>query len=314
MPPSKLRSRSRASFVPDAATIEKNLATLPVSTYEPGEMVIAAGETTGKLLFLSQGSVEVVKEGTQIALVSEPGAVFGELAGSVGSAPYRRRAGPRTVGVQCRRRSDFACKRSDRRALRRCHARRSTRRREWRARRGQARARDWQAPRRGRPDGRQGCRAFEQRGRHSGELASPGYVDTTARTGKAASDAPPAKLGSRSGAPLFRMLPRFRRVSRRCPSRPTNPERRCIAAGETSGKLLLLRKGLVEVVREGKQIARISEPGAVFGELAFLLDRPHSSDVRALERSEFSRRRRGDVARKRSDRRALRRFHPRWST
>ena len=32
---------------------------LPVSTYEPGEMVIAAGETTGKLLFLRQGVVEV---------------------------------------------------------------------------------------------------------------------------------------------------------------------------------------------------------------------------------------------------------------
>jgi CRP-like cAMP-binding protein len=44
----------------------------------------------------------------------------------------------------------------------------------------------------------------------------------------------------------------------------------------------------VEVVKEGVQVARISEPGAVFGELAALLDQPHTADVRALERSEFS--------------------------
>ncbi len=61
-----------------------------------------------------------------------------------------------------------------------------------------------------------------------------------------------------------------------------------IAAGETTGKLLLLRRGSVEVVKEGTQVARISEPGAVFGELAALLDQPHTADVRALERSEFN--------------------------
>src|SRR4029077_19720328 len=65
---------------PDAATIRKSLAMLPVSTYEAGEMVITAGERTGKLLFLRQGSVEVIKEGTPVARISEPGAVFGELA------------------------------------------------------------------------------------------------------------------------------------------------------------------------------------------------------------------------------------------
>ena len=44
----------------------------------------------------------------------------------------------------------------------------------------------------------------------------------------------------------------------------------------------------MEVAREGTQIARVSEPGSVFGELAVLLDRPHTADVRAVERSEFS--------------------------
>src|SRR5438876_795343 len=80
MPPAKPGSRSGASLSPDAAVIRKSLAMLPVSTYEPGEMVITAGETTGKLLLLRQGSVEVIKEGTQVARISEPGAVFGELA------------------------------------------------------------------------------------------------------------------------------------------------------------------------------------------------------------------------------------------
>ena len=64
----------------DAATVQKSFAMLPISTYEPGEVVIAAGVTTGKLLFLRQGEVEVVREGTPIARISEPGSVFGDLA------------------------------------------------------------------------------------------------------------------------------------------------------------------------------------------------------------------------------------------
>ncbi len=65
------------------------------------------------------------------------------------------------------------------------------------------------------------------------------------------------------------------------------PGEMVIAAGATTGKLLLLRQGVVEVVRDGTQIARISEPGSIFGELAILLDKPHTADVRAVERSEF---------------------------
>lgn len=41
------------------------------------------------------------------------------------------------------------------------------------------------------------------------------------------------------------------------------------------------------VVKDGVQIAKVSTPGAVFGELSVLLDQPHSADVRALEQSEF---------------------------
>jgi CRP/FNR family cyclic AMP-dependent transcriptional regulator len=35
------------------------------------------------------------------------------------------------------------------------------------------------------------------------------------------------------------------------------------------------------------QLAEVSAPGAVFGELALLMDQPHTADVRATEQSEF---------------------------
>lgn len=66
-----------------------------------------------------------------------------------------------------------------------------------------------------------------------------------------------------------------------------NPGQTVLAAGSTTGQLFILQKGLVEVVRDGVRIATISAPGAVFGELAILLDKPHTADVRAIERSEF---------------------------
>lgn len=60
-----------------------------------------------------------------------------------------------------------------------------------------------------------------------------------------------------------------------------------LAGGSTTGKLLIMREGAVEVVRGGVRIAEIDEVGAVFGDLAVLLDQPHSADVRALAPSTF---------------------------
>jgi CRP-like cAMP-binding protein len=57
-----------------------NYADLPVATYRAGENVLVAGSSTGRLLFLKDGAVEVVREGTQIAIVDKPGAVFGEIS------------------------------------------------------------------------------------------------------------------------------------------------------------------------------------------------------------------------------------------
>ncbi|HMF22169.1 MAG TPA: Crp/Fnr family transcriptional regulator [Pseudolabrys sp.] len=60
-----------------------------------------------------------------------------------------------------------------------------------------------------------------------------------------------------------------------------------LTAGSKSGRLLFLRSGAVEVIKDGVQIANVSALGAVFGEQAVLLDQPHTADVRALEQSEF---------------------------
>ena len=65
------------------------------------------------------------------------------------------------------------------------------------------------------------------------------------------------------------------------------PGETVLAGGSSTGKLLVMIEGAVEVARGGVRIAEIAEPGAVFGELALLLDQPHSADVRTLAPSTF---------------------------
>ena len=67
-------------LIPDIAVFQKKLATLPLATYQAGETVLSAASTTGQLLILKEGAVAVVKEGVEIARVTESGAVFGELS------------------------------------------------------------------------------------------------------------------------------------------------------------------------------------------------------------------------------------------
>jgi CRP/FNR family cyclic AMP-dependent transcriptional regulator len=60
-----------------------------------------------------------------------------------------------------------------------------------------------------------------------------------------------------------------------------------LSAGSTTGRLVILKEGQVAVVKDGVEIARVGEPGAVFGELSVLLEKPHTAEIRALETSEF---------------------------
>lgn len=87
------------SFIPDLAAFKRSLASLPVSTFEPGQTVLEAGSKTGQLFILRQGHVEVVRDGLQIVTVAEPGAVFGELALILDK--------PHTADVRAIERSEF---------------------------------------------------------------------------------------------------------------------------------------------------------------------------------------------------------------
>ena len=60
-----------------------------------------------------------------------------------------------------------------------------------------------------------------------------------------------------------------------------------IASGSKTGRLLILKKGTVAIFKENTEIARVAEPGAIFGELSLLLDQPHTADVRAVETSQL---------------------------
>jgi CRP/FNR family cyclic AMP-dependent transcriptional regulator len=60
-----------------------------------------------------------------------------------------------------------------------------------------------------------------------------------------------------------------------------------MAAGETSGRIMILKEGAVEVAREGVAIAEVDDPGAIFGELSILLKRAHTADVRTTRPSTF---------------------------
>jgi len=55
-----------------------------------------------------------------------------------------------------------------------------------------------------------------------------------------------------------------------------------IREGERTGCLFILAEGALEVFREDVQISVSSEPGAVFGEMSILLDKPHTASVRTL--------------------------------
>jgi len=54
-----------------------------------------------------------------------------------------------------------------------------------------------------------------------------------------------------------------------------------IEAGEAGGDLYVLQEGRLVVEREGIEIAEISEPGSLIGEMSVLLGVDHSATVRA---------------------------------
>jgi CRP-like cAMP-binding protein len=87
--------------------------------------------------------------------------------------------------------------------------------------------------------------------------------------------------------PLIPDIAVFQKTIAALPLATYRPGETVLTAGSKTGRLLILKKGEVEVVKEGVQITKVAEPGAVFGELSVLLDEPHTADLRALKFSEF---------------------------
>jgi CRP/FNR family transcriptional regulator, cyclic AMP receptor protein len=55
-------------------------AGLPAARFKAGDVLLTEGETSGALYFLIDGQVEIVKGDYQINVVSDPGAIFGEIS------------------------------------------------------------------------------------------------------------------------------------------------------------------------------------------------------------------------------------------
>ena len=61
-------------------------AALPELTCPRGAALIREGDAHGQLFVLGDGELEVTREGTRIAVVDAPGAIFGEMSALLGSA------------------------------------------------------------------------------------------------------------------------------------------------------------------------------------------------------------------------------------
>jgi CRP/FNR family cyclic AMP-dependent transcriptional regulator len=66
------------------------------------------------------------------------------------------------------------------------------------------------------------------------------------------------------------------------PSRSLKPGENLIEAGEAGGELYVLAAGRLSVERDGVEIARIEDAGALIGEMSVLLGVDHSATVKAL--------------------------------
>jgi CRP/FNR family transcriptional regulator, cyclic AMP receptor protein len=74
---------------------------LPLEHRADGTVLLAEGQTTGRVYVLAEGRIEVVRGGTQVTVLNEPGSLVGELSILLG-IPHiatARALGPVTVHV-----------------------------------------------------------------------------------------------------------------------------------------------------------------------------------------------------------------------
>ncbi len=69
------------------------------------------------------------------------------------------------------------------------------------------------------------------------------------------------------------------------PELSLKPGEYLLQEGTRSGLFFILIEGEFEIVKQGFQINKVSEPGSIFGEISALLDIPHLASVMALSLS-----------------------------
>jgi CRP-like cAMP-binding protein len=74
-------------------------------------------------------------------------------------------------------------------------------------------------------------------------------------------------------------------LSAHLPVIEVEPGDRIVEEGTTTGGIWVLVNGTLRVVKAGMHVNTISDPGAVIGEMAVLLDAPHSATVEAMSAS-----------------------------
>ena len=62
------------------STILDSCQAIPVVGFEPGDVLLDEGGRSGRLYVLEAGAVEIVRSDTQVAVVGEPGSMFGEMS------------------------------------------------------------------------------------------------------------------------------------------------------------------------------------------------------------------------------------------
>jgi CRP-like cAMP-binding protein len=74
---------------------------------------------------------------------------------------------------------------------------------------------------------------------------------------------------------------------RALPQRDYKVGEEVIHEGQSTGHLYVLVEGKVEICKGDVQVSRVSEPGAVFGEMSVLLNQPHMATVKCLTDCKF---------------------------
>ena len=60
-----------------------------------------------------------------------------------------------------------------------------------------------------------------------------------------------------------------------------------LVQGEASDSVFFMLEGTVKIIKDGCEVAIISDEGAVFGEMAVMLEREHSASVQCIKDSKF---------------------------